>query len=403
MRKRLMCLLMVMVLVFSSTSVIMASESEDTDAVTEEASQSTTEEEPTRLGTEEEPVQPETEEEPIQAEIGEEPTQPGAGEEPTQPETGDELIDLSEASVTLSKATYTYNGKAKKPTVSVTLDDVTLSAEQYDVAYSDNINAGTATVTITGKGAYTGTVIKTFTIKKAENSISQKTKYGKTYSTKKQTIQLAKTAKYEKAKLTYKASNSKIKVSSTGLVTIPAKFSGKFTITITSKATKNYASGAKVKVTVYVPTATTLSSVKKASATSIKVSWKKSSVATGYQIQYATNSKFSSKKSVSITKQATVSKTIKSLKRGKTYYVRVRAYKTVNGTKYYGKWSSVLKLKLPAASSSSKKPSSGTVYWVPSGSVYHNSKNCPSLSRSRTIYSGTIQESGKSRACKVCS
>lgn len=53
-------------------------------------------------------------------------------------------------------------------------------------------------------------------------------------------------------------------------------------------------------------------------------------------------------------------------------------------------------------SSGSSTTKSTTVYWVPNGSVYHYSRNCPTLSRSRTIYSGTISQSGKGRACKVC-
>lgn len=53
-------------------------------------------------------------------------------------------------------------------------------------------------------------------------------------------------------------------------------------------------------------------------------------------------------------------------------------------------------------SSGSSTTKSGTVYWVPNGSVYHYSRSCPTLSRSRTVYSGTISQSGKSRACKVC-
>lgn len=53
--------------------------------------------------------------------------------------------------------------------------------------------------------------------------------------------------------------------------------------------------------------------------------------------------------------------------------------------------------------SSKASGSGGTVYWVPSGAVYHVSRNCPTLSRSRTVYSGSVAQSGKSRACKVCS
>lgn len=60
-------------------------------------------------------------------------------------------------------------------------------------------------------------------------------------------------------------------------------------------------------------------------------------------------------------------------------------------------------VKAPAKKKTTKKRSSGsTVYWVPSGDVYHVSRNCRTLKRSRTVYSGTIEESGKSRCCKVC-
>lgn len=43
-----------------------------------------------------------------------------------------------------------------------------------------------------------------------------------------------------------------------------------------------------------------------------------------------------------------------------------------------------------------------TVYWTPGGSVYHKSRSCPTLSRSTTVYSGSISSSGKSRGCQVC-
>ncbi len=43
---------------------------------------------------------------------------------------------------------------------------------------------------------------------------------------------------------------------------------------------------------------------------------------------------------------STVSKTISSLTKGKTYYVRIRTYKTVSGTKYYSAWSSTKSVKI---------------------------------------------------------
>ena len=48
------------------------------------------------------------------------------------------------------------------------------------------------------------------------------------------------------------------------------------------------------------------------------------------------------------------------------------------------------------------RSSGGKVYWTPNGSVYHKSADCPTLSRSRTIKSGTIAQSKKKRCCKGC-
>ena len=52
--------------------------------------------------------------------------------------------------------------------------------------------------------------------------------------------------------------------------------------------------------------------------------------------------------------------------------------------------------------SDSQQNTGGTVYWTPNGEVYHSTKDCPSLGRSKTILSGSISESGKSRPCKNC-
>ena len=64
-------------------------------------------------------------------------------------------------------ADVTYNTKAQTPAVTVANSGRILTADDYDVKYTDNINAGTATVTVTGKGNFTGTASKTFTINKA--------------------------------------------------------------------------------------------------------------------------------------------------------------------------------------------------------------------------------------------
>ena len=77
-----------------------------------------------------------------------------------------------------------------------------------------------------------------------------------------------------------------------------------------------------------------------------KVEWnKKTTQSTGYQIRYSTSKSFSSYKDVLIEKDTTTSKTISKLKSKKTYYVKVRTYKTTDGKKYYSSWSSVKSVK----------------------------------------------------------
>ena len=81
--------------------------------------------------------------------------------------------NLSSATVTLSSTSYTANNTERKPTPTVKLGDVTLVKDQdYTVSYQNNINPGTASVIISGKGNYSGTVTQTFTIVKTITSIS---------------------------------------------------------------------------------------------------------------------------------------------------------------------------------------------------------------------------------------
>ena len=75
--------------------------------------------------------------------------------------------DISKLEGTLSPTSFTYDGTAKTPGVTVKNGDTVLTAgNDYTFVYSNNINAGTGTVTITGKGNYTGTKTATFTINK---------------------------------------------------------------------------------------------------------------------------------------------------------------------------------------------------------------------------------------------
>lgn len=91
--------------------------------------------------------------------------------------------------------------------------------------------------------------------------------------------------------------------------------------------------------TMAAPAAVKLSSVKNISSKSIKVTWKKQSGVTGYQVQYSTSSKMKKGKTVTVKKAKATSVTISKLKKGKKYYVRVRAYTKKNGKTKYTAWS----------------------------------------------------------------
>ena len=88
---------------------------------------------------------------------------------------------------------------------------------------------------------------------------------------------------------------------------------------------------------------TTLSVAKKKGA-KLTLKWKKVKGATGYQVQYSTSSKFKNNKKEDLKGASKISKTIKNINAGKTYYVRVRAYKKVNGGTVYSGWSAKRKL-----------------------------------------------------------
>ena len=237
-------------------------------------------------------------------------------------------ISISKASVTLSTSTYAYDGKAKKPGVTVKLNGKTLkNGTDYTASYSNNTKVGTAKVTITGKGNYTGSVSKTYSIKNdfkkaTVSGISTKAFTGKNIT---QTITVKYNGKTLKKGTDYTVSYSNNKSIGTATVKIAGK--GSYTGTITKTFKINPAKQEIQKLT--------------AKSKAFFVDWAQKGSATGYEIQYATNSKFTSAKKVTITNNKTDTKTISKLSGKKKYYVRVRSYTTVKGTKYYGAWSSV--------------------------------------------------------------
>lgn len=84
---------------------------------------------------------------------------------------------IAEATVNLDKESFSYTGEAQKPTVSsVVLNETTLSSEtDYDVSVEEKTVIGNYTLTVTGKGSYSGTVQKNWSIGRGVGSVSYAT------------------------------------------------------------------------------------------------------------------------------------------------------------------------------------------------------------------------------------
>lgn len=121
------------------------------------------------------------------------------------------------------------------------------------------------------------------------------------------------------------------------------KKTGKAEVTI--HGTGNF-TGSRKAYFYIVPAKTTLKSVSSPAKGKIKVRWKKVRLTTGYEIQICRNKKFKkSVKKILVKKAKRVKKVVK-VKTKKTFYVRVRAYKTIDGVRRYGAYSKKLKVRV---------------------------------------------------------
>ncbi len=253
----------------------------------------------------------------------------------------------------LSKTDYTYDNKVRSPKATVTdLDKKKLKeGTDYTISYEKGRKLpGKYTVKITFKGNYTGVVMRYFTIKpKATSKLtaSQTTstitlKWSKVTGADGYAVYMydTKTKKYKKVNST---TSSKYKI--TGL---KAGKVYKFKVRAYTKDDGtiwgSYSDILETSTKTKAPTLFKLTSGTK----QLTANWKTVSGVTGYEVMYSTSKKFTKKttKTITIKKAKTKKTTIKKLSKGKKYYVKVRAYKTVNGKKIYGAFSSVKNVKV---------------------------------------------------------
>ena len=330
---------------------------------------------------------------------------------------------ITGANVTIPQECYEYISKEIRPEATVTLSDGTVlkNAIEYIVDYTDNIEVGTATITVTGTGNYIGYVTKTFTITEVKKDDGSETKPGDGSETKPGDGSETKPGDGSETKpgdgsetkpgdgsetkpgdsgktepgdvpaiiTVNKTTISKVENKATGVkltwkkvsdatgYVVYRKNSGSKSwkkIKIVKGASKTTYTDSTVKSkhgTVYSyriesyksvngQTAKAVSKEKKilrlTAPTKLKianqkgrklsVTWKKQKKISGYQIQYSTGKTFAKGTKMTNIVKSSDKAVIKKLKKGKTYYVRIRSYQKSGSKKTYSAWSSYTKVKI---------------------------------------------------------
>ena len=259
-------------------------------------------------------------------------------------------LDISSATVN-SISSKTYTGSSIKPSVTVKLNNKTLKLNtDYKVSYSNNKNIGTAKILIKGIGEYEGEKTVTFNIipPKVTNLKSSKKTYNSiTLSWDKiDNVTGYKVYRYDVKTESYKLIKTISDASTTSYTNSKLTSATKYlykvrSYKIVNNKTHNGDYSSSLAATTKPPTPTvklTSPSTKK-----IKLTWTNiSSRTTGYNIYMAT-SKNGTYKNIGSTSKKSFTKG--SLKKGKTYYFKVRAYRTIDGKKVYSSYSSIKSIK----------------------------------------------------------
>ena len=245
------------------------------------------------------------------------------------------LYDMSDAkkplfiSVKLSTSTYVYDGKAKKPGVTVKIGDRELkNGVDYTISYQNNVNIGnSAKVVVTGKGIFKGSVSKTFVIKMAAPA---KTSVSAGNGAAGITVKWEKAARADRYVVLRKVGNAKnwTTVATTkSLSYTDRKVANGKKYIYAVKPVGSGGAAAYTTQTIYRVNQEKITKIKSTVKKKCTVTYKKNASASGYRVMYSTDKTF--KKNV----------TLSGLKAGKRYYVRVQGFKKVGKTYYYGAWS----------------------------------------------------------------
>ena len=245
---------------------------------------------------------------------------------------------LSDITVSADTSNRVYTGNAIKIPITLKNGNTNLiEGTDYIVTYNNNINPGVATVTIEGKGNYTGTTEKTFAIYKKEEPqvivISNPDKVNFTS---------VKNIATKSAKLTWKKDSN---VDGYEIYMAEVKKDSKKMKT-KSELTLRKSTSTKSKALVNIPKGALVQIIKKNVKKSggytwykVKYNGKTGYVASKYLKDYYKTSSY--KKVKTITNKNTTTHTQKKLTKNKKYSFKIRAYKNASGKTYYGDYSNI--------------------------------------------------------------
>lgn len=256
--------------------------------------------------------------------------------------------------IVLGNDSYTYDGKTKEPSVKVyDKTGKVISAANYTISRSSGRKEpGTYTVKVTFKGNYSGTLSSSFKIQLG------KVKGLKNGTLKTDSVQIKwnkltgatnyQIYRYDPAKKKY----VKLKTVSSGKSSYTDKkreaaraYKHKIRAYRSTGGKTSYSSYSDVLYTAAKPKKVSALTAKKKTKNSVKLTWKKTTRADGYQIYRYNSTKKKWKKVTTIKKGTTVTYTNKKLKSKKTYQYKVRAYRQNGNTTAYGSYSDILKVR----------------------------------------------------------
>lgn len=252
--------------------------------------------------------------------------------------------DISRAEVVFPQKFYYYEGKPVRPKPTVNLDGKKLvEGRDYRIEYMANGGVGLGCVWLTGIGGYYGQNFSYFQIMKKEEYKKEQKPAEKKYkiSSVSQPSNSVYTGKTVTRSVKVKSGARILKINRDYRVIYNSnKNCGRARMEVLGKGSYT---GKTVRYFMIIPKKTLIKKVRSGKR-KIKLYLKKSpGKATGYQVSWAVNKKFLRTKIRSVRKTTCL---LKGLKSRRYYYIKVRAYKTVQGKKYFGGYSKTKKVRV---------------------------------------------------------